>query len=94
MVAEGSNQLVHWRCRYDARFNPAPLHSPAKVSVSLASPNSATAVMPAGPGGPPGTWIAKLPATKGGDTAYTVTVTDGTATAKIIDVLFGDVWGQ
>lgn len=62
-----------------------------KITISLAAKSSATS-QPAAPGGVPGTWIAKLPAITGGDTPFTVTVTDGTATATLSDVLFGDVW--
>ena len=35
---------------------------------------------------------SKLPATEGSDTPHTVSATDGTHTAMLDDVLFGDVW--
>ena len=64
-----------------------------KVTVKLSSSTASdTATVDATAGQAPGTWIAKLPATAGGTTAYVVTASDGTNTAALNDVLFGDVW--
>eukprot|EP00040_Diaphanoeca_grandis_P038616 m.256893 g.256893 ORF g.256893 m.256893 type:complete len:558 (-) comp34804_c0_seq1:142-1815(-) len=38
------------------------------------------------------TWSAKLPATKGGFTAYNITATSGSTTVTLANVVFGDVW--
>ena len=84
VLQQGPKQAVVWGHCGDAGC--------AKITITLSSSSSATATSPVQLGGPPGTWIAKLPATAGGDTPHTVTVTDGTTTAKIEDVLFGDVW--
>lgn len=65
----------------------------AAVKVTLkAEGGGAARTVDAALGGEPGTWIAKLPATEGSDTPHTVSATDGTHTAMLDDVLFGDVW--
>jgi len=67
----------------------------AAVKVTLKAEGaaaSAALTIDAALGGEPGTWIAKLPATEGSDTPHTVSATDGTHTAALDDVLFGDVW--
>ena len=62
-----------------------------KLSLSVTATDTPQTVS-AQPGGAEGTWIAKLPATKGGDAPHKVTATDGTDTVALDDVLFGDVW--
>lgn len=64
----------------------------AAVKVTLKAGGTAARTVDAALGGEPGTWIAKLPATAGSDTPHTVSATDGTHTAALDDVLFGDVW--
>jgi hypothetical protein len=64
-----------------------------KVTLAAEGKKSATGhaltpqIVDAQPGGSPGTFIAKLPATDGGPTPHTVTVTDGAATATLRDVV-------
>eukprot|EP00041_Stephanoeca_diplocostata_P033498 m.1108937 g.1108937 ORF g.1108937 m.1108937 type:complete len:474 (+) comp24352_c0_seq33:177-1598(+) len=66
----------------------------SSVSVTLASADGASSsTTPASPGGLPGSWLAVLPATKGGvGTSYNITASSQSSSASIGNVLFGDVW--
>ena len=64
----------------------------ASVKVSLSAAGDIPQTVAAQSGGVAGTWIAKLPATAGGDTPHKLTATDGTDTVVLDDILFGDVW--
>ena len=66
----------------------------ASVNVSYApsSELSAAQTVSATLGTEAGTFVAKLPSTAGSDTPYTVVATDGSTSATLTDVLFGDVW--
>ena len=64
----------------------------ASVKVSLSAAGDIPRTVAAQSGGVAGTWIAKLPATAGGDTPHKLTATDGADTVALDDILFGDVW--
>ena len=93
VLQQAPKQAIVWGICDPAKCADVHVTLAAAAATDNLSSTVATSVTIAATAGTvPGTFLVKLPATAGGATAHTVTATDGTSTAILTDVLFGDVW--